>query len=215
MRLPSQVPVEFVGLARQFRREADREEAANTAALTPIIGPINRRLRRYPKRQLRDGDFRRLADAWESLPRDYRLAFRANTDPRGRRGLILDVRVHAITMLSDQWEPDATEPSIALTTHCLEVPLVRKPAAQTIASISLHALARRYERGGDRSHHLILDDLRSIVRANVNDEEAHPTDQPFRIQTPRGIWVGTTTGVELSNGKPTVQFVVRTFLPLD
>jgi hypothetical protein len=207
----SQVPAEFVGLARQFRREADREEGEIIAALDPIIEPINQRLHRYPERQLREGVFRHLADVWQSLPHDYQLAFRARTDPRGRRGQIIEVRVHAVTMLSDKWDPDAIEPTISLTSHCVEVPLVDRPATQTIASISLHALARRYERGCDRAHHAVLDDLRSIIRANINDEKSHPTDQPFRIPTQRGVWVGQTTGVNIE-GKPIVQFVVRTFL---
>ena len=210
----SHVPAEFIGLARHFRREADREEAEVLAALDPIMGPINHRLHRYPERQLRDGVFRRLADVWQSQPHNYQLAFRARTDQRGRRGQIIEVRVHAVTMLSNKWDPDVMEPTIALTSHCVEVPLVDRPATQTIASISLHALARRFERGRDRAHHAVLDDLRRIILANINNEESHPFGEPFRISTPRGFWVGQTTGVEINDG-PSVQFVVRTFLPAD
>jgi hypothetical protein len=51
-----------------------------------------------------------------------------------------------------------------------------------IACISLHALARRIERGTERDHPALVRDLALLVESNPSDE---------RVSTPGGFWRGS------------------------
>jgi hypothetical protein len=209
------VPAEFVGLARQFLRDAAREHEAVRAMLERITAPVFTRLERHPGRNLRDGALRTLADACEALPHDFRLGFGTQLDPRGRRGKIIDLRVQPATLQSADWDDDALEPTLSVAMHWFDVPpRVDQTTSQCLAVVSLHALGRRYERGRDHSHAAIIADLQALATVNVNDAERFPEGERFQIPTPRGSWCGTAVGVGMAAdvGGNAVRLVVRTFL---
>jgi len=107
----------------------------------------------------------------------------------GRPG-ICEVRCTAGSFRFKDWEGDAHEPDIGL----VEIIMSARPGRfeitppRLLGSISLHSLARRYERGRDRGTEAIRADLAAIARAHAGVMEA-PWG-PFRIPAGAGCWVG-------------------------
>jgi hypothetical protein len=115
-----------------------------------------------------------------------------------------ELRVSAIDTRFSDWAPDDFEPDLAIiharlrvAPHCfeLEVPIV--------ASISMHALARRYQRGFDTSRAAILADVAALAVA--------PEGNEWQVATSGGRWVGVAA--MLKHGARTAMTpVARTFL---
>lgn len=78
-------------------------------------------------------------------------------------------------------------------------------AGDLIASLSLHALARRYQRGFDTSDAMILSELKALAMCHA-DVVQTPGD--FAIGGSGGNWVGE---VGLRDGMPVM--AVRSFKP--
>ncbi len=212
------VPREYMGLARQFYRDAAADFDASDIAFQGIFKPTLDRLSRYPTRKLRDSEFRRLADAWQAMPDKFRLAFIAVIDQRGRAGKIAEFRLGTAKLHNPGWDKGVTEPTLMVGATILQVPLHRGKLMQcyTRATISLHALARRMQRGVDRSQQAILNDMKALVHADLNNAEKYPEDEEFRIPAGNGAWLGVTAPVDdVEDGKTTMQFVVRTFMDND
>lgn len=209
---PPAVPAEFRGLARQLYQRACVEDDAFTVAFNRISTPIINRLLRYPFRNLRDGTLATLAEQWEALPGEFRIAMRSRLDRRGRSGDIVDLRVRPSGLATDTWE----ELALNVESICLDAPMHRDMhLPQIIATVGFHALGRRFQRCRDHAQGAIMADMLSLVRANVNDEVKYPTGKEFRITTPHGAWLGITRPVTKTNGRSSVHFVVRTFLDKD
>jgi hypothetical protein len=214
------VPAEFVGLARQFIRDARVQGAEKAKQLNRLLDPAFERLVRHPDRAMRDGQLRALAKAWEALASPFRVAFETGIDRRGRKGFITEVTACPASLeFVDEWN----EQALSLLVFRFEAPatkLFAKPgdrrshAMWMMATIGLHALARRYQRGGDRSHAAIVRDLSALTNAAHRD---YATGKPFRIEAGRGAWSGLVDGVTLTDHEEssTIQFVVRTFLSSD
>jgi hypothetical protein len=212
MTIPPAVPAEFRGLARQLYQRACVEDDAFTVAFNHIAEPVIARLLRHPFRNLRDGTLATLAEQWEALSGEFRIAMRSRLDRRGRSGDIIDIRIRPVALATDTWE----ELALDVKAICLDAPMHRgMHLPQTIASIGFHAIARRFQRCSDHSDWAIKADMAALVLANVNDEVKYPTGKEFRIPTPRGAWLGITRPVGMDNGRSSVHFVVRTFLDKD
>jgi hypothetical protein len=211
------VPREYVGLARQFLRDCEAEHTIAADMFKQISKPVFDRLIRYPQRKLRDGDLRNFARQWKTTPDRFRLIFQTRLDVRGCAGRIAEVRLQTAKLSFPEWNESVEEPSITITMHCLKVPLKgRNPAiSRCVATISLHALARRFQRGKDKSHEAICEDFLALFLANIADYETFPTDENFSIPTADGAWLGLTCEVDTEDQKSHRQFVVRTFMDND
>jgi hypothetical protein len=196
---------EFVGLARRFRNAVVTEDALIEAAFQRLDGPILERLRRKPK--LRPEQPRATVRAWATtLPADFRLGGPVVAYPRGGF-TITETRLTASWITDHAWGDAADRESgvglCALTFAVRDGALMRlwKP----LANISLHALARRIERGADAQRAALLRDLATLVVIDENTE---------RVDTVDGFWLGTVIDVlDHSAGKGCRLRSVRTWLP--
>jgi hypothetical protein len=217
------VPKEFVGLARQFIRDAGTAAEAASTARRKVLDPAFQRLLRYPLRPMRDGALAALARAWEALPTPFRVGFETGIDRRGRKGWIAEMEALPALLTSAEWNNDASEPALMIAAFRFEAPATNmfahhdyrsSHAIWAMSTIGMHALARRYERGGDRSHTAVIRDLSALAHANIHDSVRFPSGGEFRIPAGKGAWCGVTEGVTLTEREElsTVQFVVRTFI---
>jgi len=214
------VPAEFVGLARQFLREVDADDLAAANALNPLLRPVAARQAREPRKHLRDGTLHRVEAAWRAIPRRFRLIFDTKIDKRGRIGWLLEVGIAPCNLTSDDWV--AHEPGALIMAHWFCAPRSgRLPSIVTLGTIGMHALARRFQRGRDRSHEAVLNDMLYLAEAQTDQlhgKERFPDGTPFRIPVPHGLWAGEAMVVnhDVPTIKDTsVQLLVRTYLDRD
>jgi hypothetical protein len=212
------IPAEFKGMARQLWQRAADEDDIFGPAFNRIARPVLERVKRYPLRKTRDGAFAAFAEQWANLPHAFRLAIRMRIDKRGRSGDIVDLRLCPTRMVSldhdvsEHW----TELSLDVESICLDLPIRRDMhMSQVLASVSFHALARRFQRARDTGHEAFMADMRALVAANVNDTEKYPSGCEIRIPAPGGVWLGRVGAVTNHRGKTREQFLVRTFLDHD
>ena len=169
------VPVEFVGLARDFERRLVVADQRAAAEVPRILAPIRARYARNPvprKEMLID-----LARQW-----------RRDIPPFGRIGLSIDlapkaiaVREHRACSAQMHWPQWGLEPGVVVVLTGFDVRRdVFQDVAETYALVSRHALARRFQRGRRRDDAAILADLGRLVGAA----------NPSVIPTPDGAWVG-------------------------
>lgn len=162
VRSSERVPSEFVGRARQLRANlmADHDEwlAASAQLLKKVkVRPGFRRLKT-----------KQLADLWINLPgQGAQLGMLYRTNP-GELS-VGELRVFPSHLRLVHWPPDALEISISLTSVAL---VLRGDRCLTshrwLADVGLHALARRFQRGSDRSDEAVLHDLGSIEPGYAN-----------------------------------------------
>jgi hypothetical protein len=196
---------EFVGLARRFRNAVVSEDALIEAAFQRLDGPILARLRRKPK--LRPEQPRAIVRAWVmTLPADFRLGPPLVVYQRGGFA-ITETRLTASWITDDAWGHADRECGVGLCTLTFAVrdgALMR--LWQPLANVSLHALARRIERGADaqRDHVALARDLAVLAQANGTGE---------RVDTVDGFWLGSIIQVkDESAGKACRMRSVRTWV---
>jgi hypothetical protein len=194
-------PSEFVGLARLFRNEIKRVDTQFEQALRAIAAPLKARLKRHIK--LRD---EMVADAIRryqtTVPAAYRYGPLAIVRDRARFG-IGEVRLCATWLREQRWEgEDPTEPGIAVARMGLEMfgcKLVLP--CRPLGVVSLHALARRIERGEDRSHEALVRDLGLLIDAGPDGT---------RVECRDGAWIGGLIPMQGENTRGEVRHI-RTF----
>ena len=76
------------------------------------------------------------------------------------------------------------------------------------AAVSLHALARRYQRARDNSDAAIRADLAALVRSVDEVEQAN---SDFAVPTADGQWIGEATDTD-DRGKVKTILAARTFI---
>lgn len=197
------VPFEFLGLARAFRARIGAEDAEVGRTIQGIVKPLQ-------ARRTRSATFRpeALVDAerqYRMLPSTGRLALRIERDKRGL--LIEEFRCAAGQFKFCWWDSDATDPDIGvvkvhLRAHAWGVVGV---TANIVVSVSLHALARRYQRGFNTTDEAILSDLRDLALRHDSIVEAFGE---FSVACDGGHWVGEVA--ETADGSTPV-LAIRTF----
>ena len=182
---PSRVPREFVGRARDLQRRVDGLDAIATVQMADIVRPAQEWLRRKPN--LRAEMLAEIARRWrDEIPAEFRLSFEVKLD--GRWGLITERRVGAARMWHDRWQGEH-ELAIVL----LEQTLIAKPKRtelfeRPVATVSLHALGRYFQRTPLASEAGLLEDLGPLMQHAVSEHER--LRQDFTVSTPRGVWTG-------------------------
>jgi hypothetical protein len=196
------VPAEFIGRARCLRDAVGRTAAEADRLTKLLIGPLRPRhgFRQAPRRTLPD-----VATAWRVLlPEAGRLG-----DPIGefadRKLRLAELRAYPIRMRFAAWDgADELAPALRMTLVVCAPPRFRCEN-MLLADVGLHALARRYERGADRSDAAVLRDLVPLARsaATVNGEFAIPTAD-------NGCWIGRVTRVRGASVLAVRTFVIAT-----
>lgn len=79
----------------------------------------------------------------------------------------------------------------------------------TLASVSLHALARRFQRGSIVTDVAVTSDLRALAEACGR---LVAQKGPFELSCANGRWIGRVAYGEVRNGGRSRVVIVRTFL---
>jgi len=208
---PPPPPAEYVGKARVFRASIDAEDASIGCLLFDIIEPLRARLR-TKKRNHRQDRLMAVAYRWRTeMPTFGRLDLQIDLATKGELRLI-EWRASAGQWKFDSWGADARrEPDISLVEITVEAaPGKFRCVPRLCASISLHALSRRFQRCSDQSHETFRADLLTIAKAH-GAILASPALN-FRIATPRGEWVGETVEATTPQFGTQLTLSVRSFL---
>ena len=158
---------------------------------------------------LRPEQLLQIEQAWRVIPS---LDCSGLSIVRDRKNMIInDIRLSGAICTNSMWEPGATKAAIYLIQSTMSLTkLTAAITTSTLAAISLHALARWYERSRPQSDAGLMQDLTILAAAAP---AVLASGQPtFLIPTPHcGKWLGSadamSTGERLCN--------VRTFSPND
>lgn len=206
IRATRSVPAEFAGHARVFRNRI----LANDDRVGPAIGAITAYARDVLRRRhtYRPEHFKHLERAWRlTIPDMGRLAYAAK---QGRDSLtIADTRICSSTFHKAAWMSDFGEHSLTLiiysgrfTSGHIDIESV------PLSTVSLHALARRFQRSFDSSDQAVLRDL-SLISRNANDLL---NTSSFRQPAGDGAWHGETVTVATCEKPAQRILATRTFI---
>jgi hypothetical protein len=199
----SPVAFEFLGKARMFRDRVGAEDDAIGRAVMRIMAPLGRR--RARSKTFRPADLIDAERQFQQLPSAGRLALQVDRDKHGLR--IEELRVAAGRVRFCSWAGDAADQDIGIMRISLEA-VLWGPAfvsGDLIASLSLHALGRRYQRGFNTSDAAILSELRAMALCHADIIQ---TLGDFAIAGDGGMWVGE---VGLRDSMPVM--AIRSFTP--
>jgi hypothetical protein len=198
------VPAEFIGKARAFRRSvtAGHFDAFETIARikTPFVQ--RHRLRQPPTTNA----LARAAATWRDIPGPGRLALSIKLTKT--RLAITETRAGPAEFRFDAWSEGEMETAVLITQTTMTVSAGHLHfEVAPIASVPLHALARRYQRGWTNTETAIRADLLALVvpAADVIDRGDN-----FAVPVTDGLWVGGVVAIE-HFGEPAAIMVVRTF----
>jgi hypothetical protein len=160
---------------------------------TPVVNPAQRRLiatleelesrRGFRQRKVLP-TLRAVTARWRHLPSFTRLAFKVE-GPADRLKLV-EVRATPARMHMQGWQHDELALGIRLTEINFRrrvLDIKRRP----LGDACLHALARRYQRGHDRSDAAVMADLWELAQAFPKRALA---GGDFRVPAGGGYWVG-------------------------
>jgi hypothetical protein len=195
------VGAEFVGLARVFRGLVQHVDQRVHDALVDIAQPLRKRLREHPR--LRSEQASGALRLYHLLvPEQCRIsidAARHKTD-----FMVVEQRLMPSRLRHDDWgDSEPAEPGISIcklyfgTKDGKVIHRVHPRVA-----VSLHAIARRVERGADRSHDALLADIAILVNADGEDVPTPASD---------GQWLGNSI-IAQDDGKPCRLLNVRTWV---
>jgi hypothetical protein len=203
------VPVEFVGKARAFRMAVAAAHPAAVAAVDRIAQPLRgqARLRQNPSAS----GLARTAAAWSNqVPATGRLDLAVKLTTSSLR--ITETRVGPVEFRFDAWDKGDVETAVVVTRTKLAVAAGRfEFDSVPLAAVSLHGLARWFQRASDVSDAAILTNLRAL--ASYSSETLLDGGE-FAEPAGDGQWVGVVTEIE-DRGEAVPILVVRTFLPTE
>lgn len=205
---PDRPSAEFVGRARQFRTWV----TASAEASGSIMQAIGRDAftawrRRKPGSGLRDDMLLQLEQRWRGIPSPGGIS---QTCSRERHGIVLsDTRIRPEIMISEAWADGGKEPAITVVVTTLEVSRRRAATTSTtLASFSLHAMARFYQKSFAPTDEALREDIAAIAAAAPILTE---TEGRFDLPTGHGTWFGVTADFKDIYGRSAPTANVRTF----
>ncbi len=198
------VPSEFVGRARQFRQTVLAADTAIAAGLSGLLQPLQERLSRKPT--LRPARILGFVRRWPGVvPDRWCLARNASIDKNALA--ITEIRIAASHLRNSAWGGQEWEHGVSIarlefSTAGGELRLTVTP----VASVSLHALARRYQRSPQRDDAHLIRDLKALARQPPAD----------RVTTDTGCWHGRVVASRQEvDGAPLPLLAIRTFIGND
>jgi hypothetical protein len=193
------VPIEFRGLAREFRRQVEISDMAHIKAVKNIASQLQDRLTR--KARLRDDMVTDIARAVQAINHPFRLRIHIDRPKRGHLRITEFVIGSSMDREADwdEWEKTTAILRVTLTTEGgLDI------KTDPIATISGHAIARYYERTRTRDQTKLLSDLAVVIDAKEADH----------VATPSGVWLGPITHAHEGERRLLIR-TVRTYLDRD
>lgn len=203
------VAAEFLGLARAFRSRVATAAEASGSVMQKIGADAFSAFRlRKPGPRLHDELLAELEQRWRALPAPGGVS---QTVVRHRHNISLaDTRVRPEVVTNAGWSDGGTEPSVCLVTSTLVVNRLRAhTTSQTLASFSLHAIARFYQRSFEDTDDALFADIAMIAAAA-------PTmiSIPGRFELPSRYgeaWVGTVAPFRDVHGRSAPVVNIRSF----
>jgi hypothetical protein len=168
-----------------------------------IMAPLARR--RLKSRIFRPGDLIDAERQFRALPSAGRLSLRIDRDKHGLK--IEELRCAAGKIRFAEWAGDAADPDIGVMKIELQAVSWGQcfVAGDLVASLSLHALGRRFQRGFRTDDESILSEFRSMARCHPDIIQ---TPGDFSIPGDGGLWVGE---IGLRDAMPVM--AIRSFKP--
>jgi len=203
------VPVEYLGKARAFRSALVADHDAAIVMAARLTRPF---LARYRMRQPPSGTaLAGLAQAWRHrMPSGGRLDL-VVAATRSRVS-INEVRAAPSKFRFCAWREDAGEPALAIMRATFTVSAGRfESDTLRLASVPLHALARRFQRARDVSDAATRADLAALA---VPRPDMLAAGGEFAVPLSDGQWVGTVAEIE-DRGEPVPILAVRSFIAAD
>lgn len=200
------IPAEYTGLARDFRRRVLATDDVANAAIDRVTQPLRERLERKPA--LRPEMVRPAVAAWEAaMPATFRIDREVAMTRKAL--LIVEMRIVGSQWRDDDWEDapggEMQEPGVAIALLKMTTAHGRfRYDVVPIVTLSLHALARRYQRGVGRSDAELVRDLSELIKARPEDTE---------VPVLHGRWLGRVQTATDSRSQQQVPVrAIRTFL---
>jgi hypothetical protein len=206
---PDKVAFEWLGMARKFRNSIDSTDAQVNETIEAMgaygLEIIRRRYSfRYEQLQHIERTLRL------GLPENGRLALTHVMNKRKGKLIVCDIRVVAGTFRHLDWADESFEESLSLVIIDSRFgPGTVRIKNMAIAAISLHAIARRYQRSFNHRDKSVLKDLSSLA---LNANKLLENDGDFRCETGDGAWIGKRMLAE-HHDVPQRILAVRTWLP--
>jgi hypothetical protein len=149
-----------------------------TASL--LCEPVRDRLKRYPRRTVRDDMLFDLAQGFRKLQPDWRLVLDIARAEK-RHFELVDYRLSSSEWFDDRWVEPEWQSSIAICKVTVEVD-AHGVEAKTIVLVNLsyHALGRWFERTQHYDYTALLTDLRPLIASAAVD----------RVPCGTGFWLG-------------------------
>lgn len=199
------VPREFTVRAFDLRDRLKRSSGDYAERVRRICLLLSVQLRRY--RDHKPHTLSLAVEQWRRAPEFGRIGkLQIRRVPRGL--YISELRVADCLHFFDYWDPSHREKGlevvrITMTAADREFKLDSDPKA----NLSIHALARRYQRGWGDSDDAVLADIAELA---THDELLK--DHKFSLPLQVGSWVGERVLSRTSDGKEYRSLAVRTFL---
>jgi hypothetical protein len=176
------LPAEFLGQAREFRSRIERSYIAASALILPLLVTMKNR-GRPPRREM----ICEFTLAFRKTDGFHRLHSNIRKKPGGI--MITELRAEPAHRKLEHWA--LAEPCIDVVATLYDHRVRRcKVEHRLVASIGLHALCRRFQRGFNNSDAAILNDLASLVLLTDSNRS---TDETLSLDfgCPSGNWVGS------------------------
>jgi hypothetical protein len=192
------VPREFAGLARGLRRNVDVADGVWMQEIKQLTTPLLKRLKRKPT--LRNDAAIDLARNWSEIPNPFRLMMNADTD--GKHIQIAECGIGISQGKRELWETFENTRCIKIVS--LDTRLrMEMVSTYSLATISLHAIARWYQRTRSRDTTKLLHDLKQIIGC----------DDPEKVVLEDGSeWRGIITPAIDGHERQVIVRTVRTYL---
>ena len=189
----TRVPIEYVGLARAFRARIADADAIAIKVFQQTSQQLMDRARRHPVP--RADILSAVARAWRStVPAFGRLDQRITL--KGKWLSISETRCIPQHYRQAEWEDDAREPGVSVVRIGMSIAPRRELALAmyTLCSASLHALARRYQRGQPTNDDAIIADLHALAAAHER-LRVLPEGSGFTVDVASGRWLGNVLDI--------------------
>jgi hypothetical protein len=186
---PTHISKESLGRVRALRQrvlaDSDRWKEITDAA----IAAAGARWDRYPGRSLRPAHIQALLASFHAANSDFRLIGSTRKLQGGIE--LMEIRVAAGTQFRAEWQ----EHDLTIAMHTVKIGrrnIGLKIESAPLINFNFHAMARRLDRGRDRTEDALLRDVAVSVKAH-HDLRPLAEKSRFTIPTPLsdGHWYGT------------------------
>ena len=201
------VDAAFLGQARAFRDRLKATSATCSRLIDAIAEPAVRRAKRHPipRREVLVDVARR----WSCMPSLGLLDSSTDLDLRKRTLRICQLRVCPSDFRSAAWSVD--EAGLSVLGLQLDIgPHRLNFAMPSLVTVSLHALARRYQRGLAVDDAAVFGDLHVLAKAHLRLATG-AVGELFEVEASGGCWRGNVTDASTSAGTDRI-LSARTFL---